>query len=63
MATQTNNSGGIGFFGLLGLVFITLKLLGVVDWSWWLVLSPLWGPLVLILAITIGVYAYFELKK
>lgn len=28
------------FLGLLTLVFITLKLCGVIAWSWWLVLSP-----------------------
>lgn len=37
---EKNSSGGIGFFGLLQIVFITLKLLKVIDWSWWLVLSP-----------------------
>jgi len=38
------SSGGIGFFGLLAIVLITLKLLGVIDWAWWIVLAPLWGP-------------------
>lgn len=37
-----NKSGGIGFFSLLTIVFITLKLMGYINWSWWLVLSPLW---------------------
>jgi phosphoglycerol transferase MdoB-like AlkP superfamily enzyme len=36
------SSGGIGFVGLLTIVFITLKLIGVISWSWWWVLSPLW---------------------
>jgi len=31
----------IGFFGLLGLLFIGLKLGNVIDWSWLWVLSPL----------------------
>lgn len=35
----------IGFGGLLTLIFITLKLCGVIAWSWWWVLSPLWIPL------------------
>lgn len=30
-----------GFFGLLTLLFIGLKLGNVIDWSWWAVLSPL----------------------
>lgn len=38
------SSGGIGFFGLLAIVLITLKLLGVINWAWWIVLAPLWGP-------------------
>ena len=36
------SSGGIGFIGGLQLVFIALKLLDKIDWSWWWVLSPLW---------------------
>ena len=35
-------SGGIGFTGLLTIVFIILKLCGIIEWSWWWVLSPLW---------------------
>lgn len=31
----------VGFLGLLTLIFITLKLCSVIDWSWWVVLSPL----------------------
>ena len=48
---KVNNSGGIGFFGLLTLIFITLKLTNYIDWSWWWVLAPLWIPIVLIFAI------------
>lgn len=48
--TQTQ-SGGIGFFGLLGIVFITLKLTGYITWSWWWVLAPLWAPLATVLVI------------
>ena len=39
--TNSSSSGGVGFCGLLTIVFITLKLLGVIDWSWWLVWSPI----------------------
>lgn len=35
-------SGGIGFAGLLTIVFIVLKLIGTISWSWWWVLSPIW---------------------
>ena len=37
---QTSN--GIGFTGLLTIVFIILKLCNIITWSWWWVLSPLW---------------------
>ena len=40
--TSSSSSGGIGFTGLLTIVFITLKLLGYIHWSWWWVLSPVW---------------------
>lgn len=36
--------------GVLGLIFITLKLTGVISWSWWLVLLPFYGGLALLLA-------------
>lgn len=40
--SSSSSSGGIGFVGLLTVVFITLKLIGKIDWSWWWVLAPLW---------------------
>ena len=33
-------AGGIGFLGMLTILFIGLKLGGVINWSWWWVLSP-----------------------
>lgn len=39
----------MSLFGVLGVVFIVLKLVEVIDWSWWLVLLPLYGPLSLAL--------------
>lgn len=41
----------IGFSGLLTVAFIVLKLTGYIDWSWWWVTIPIWGPIVLVLAI------------
>ena len=40
--TSTSSSSGIGFTGLLTILFIALKLLHKIAWSWWWVLSPLW---------------------
>jgi len=39
---RVKNTGAIGFSGLLTIVFITLKLCKVINWSWVLVLSPFW---------------------
>ena len=35
-------SGGVSFCGLLGIVFIVLKLCNILNWSWIWVLSPIW---------------------
>ena len=48
-----SRSGGIGFPGALALVFIVLKLVGVISWSWWWVLAPIWGLVALGLAVGI----------
>ena len=51
-----NKSGGIGFCGLLTILFIGLKLTNNIDWNWLWVLSPLWIPIsIIILLIAIGV--------
>jgi hypothetical protein len=50
MNNNNSNSGGIGFRGLLAIVFIVLKLCNVIAWSWWWVLCPLWVmPLLLVI--------------
>ena len=40
--SSSSSSSGIGFAGLLTILFIALKLTHYIDWSWWWVLSPLW---------------------
>lgn len=40
--TVARGGSGIGFFGLLTILFIGLKLTGYIAWSWWWVLSPIW---------------------
>lgn len=49
-------SGGLTFAGLLTIVFITLKLLHVITWSWWWVLAPVWGPAAVVMAIAVVVF-------
>ena len=41
---KSSSSGGIGFLGLLTIVFIILKLCKVIEWPWVWVLSPIWIP-------------------
>lgn len=56
---RTTSSSGIGFAGLLTIVFIVLKLIGVTDWSWVWVLAPLWisAALTVVLLLIIGAVA------
>lgn len=42
MADSSHPEGGIGFVGVLTVLFIGLKLTRFIDWSWWWVLSPIW---------------------
>ena len=51
--SSSSSSRGIGFVGLLTIVFITLKLIGKIDWSWWWVLSPIWISVLLVIAILV----------
>lgn len=69
MAEVKVNGGGVGFFGLMFLIFMTLKLTNYIDWSWWWVTAPLWGPfllfgsiaLVCLLILIVGII--FEMGK
>lgn len=61
---SNNNNNGIGFFGLLTLLFIGLKLGGVLNWSWWLVLIiPVTGICLAIFALILGLVVVFLKRK
>jgi hypothetical protein len=49
---------GLGVCDVLGIVFIVLKLIGVISWSWWWVLAPFWIPLAIVIlcAIIIAIF-------
>lgn len=49
--SQSQASGGVGFFELLAVLFIGLKLTGYISWSWWWVTAPLWGPVAAIIIV------------
>ena len=46
---ENTNSSGVSLAGLLGIVFIILKLCSVITWSWWWVLAPFWIPVALVI--------------
>lgn len=52
---KSTSSSGIGFFGLLAILFITLKLIGIITWSWLWVLAPIWIPFVIVVFILISI--------
>lgn len=65
--SNTNNhssaSGGIGFTGLLTIVFIVLKLCKVISWPWIWVLSPIWisfALFMLIFFLLLGIKVWAE---
>ena len=49
---------------LLGVAFVVLKLIGVINWSWWWVTLPFWGPVVcaLILLLVVGIIVVLNTK-
>ena len=54
---------GLTFFDILTLIFITLKLTGVITWSWWWVLSPIWIGWSLIIIIILVYFIFKKIKK
>lgn len=52
---NNRKSGGIGLHTVLTLIFIVLKLVGVIDWKWVWVLSPIW----IVLALNIIVFLIY----
>jgi len=59
--SSSSSSSGVGFVGLLTIVFIILKLIGQIDWSWWWVLSPIWISGMLIMSI-VAILFFIERK-
>lgn len=56
---ENKTSSGIGFCGLLTLVFIVLKLCKIINWSWWWVLSPAWASAILTIVL-VFIIAYLK---
>ena len=54
---DNNIKTSIGFWDLLVVAFIVLKLCGVIKWSWIWVLAPFWIPIILIVIIIFVLFA------
>lgn len=66
MSETKTSTSGIGFTGLLTIVFIVLKLTKVINWSWWWVISPIWislSVLLLIIAIPLTIAFFVHMKR
>lgn len=61
--TVTVHPAGPSFAGLLAILFIGLKLGGVIAWSWWWVLAPLWAPVALAVVALAIVAAFLAVTK
>lgn len=48
---------------ILFLIFMTLKLCGVIAWSWWWVTAPIWAPVLIVLTIFAVVGLVVLIKK
>jgi hypothetical protein len=63
MSNNSTQSKGIGFGGILTIVFIVLKLTKYIDWSWWWVLSPVLIPIAFVLVILLIAGLVTVMKK
>lgn len=60
METKQNNSSTSGILEVVTIVFVILKLTGVIDWSWWIVFSPILVPITIGLVILLLVLIFMQ---
>lgn len=63
MSNGNSSGGGSIFMSLLAILFIGLKLTGFIDWSWWWVLAPIWGPIALALVVLAVALPWLSLRN
>ena len=63
MSKTDSSSSGITILGLLGIAFVILKLIGIINWSWWYVTLPFWGTFALLLIILLSIGIFYIIKK
>lgn len=66
--SNTTSSSGVSASTVLGIVFVVLKLVGVIDWSWVWVLAPFWIPaalffIVLLVFVILGSIFGFKVNR
>ena len=61
--TVATTGAGLSVTSLLGLIFIVLKLIGVIDWSWWWVTAPFWIPIVIVLLVIVIIIIVYSIKE
>lgn len=44
----------MNIFSLLQVVFITLKVMNLIDWSWWVVFTPMYASIVVVIIVFVG---------
>lgn len=62
-STTTSSSAGISTTGLLGVLFVGLKLTGFINWPWVWVLAPFWIPVAILLAIFLVAAVIWSIVK
>ena len=51
---DTDTTSGVSTSSVLQIIFIVLKLLNLIDWSWWVVFAPTWAMIAIALVILIA---------
>ena len=58
---KTSDTGNL-VAGMLGILFVGLKLTGYIDWSWWWVTAPFWGGVAIYLVVALITIACIIIK-
>lgn len=58
--SESSTTSGTGFSSVLFIVFLVLKLIGVIDWSWWWVTAPLWIAVLFVIFVNVVFWLYYK---
>lgn len=51
MSRESTASTGLSFGSVLFFIFLIMKLMNYIDWSWWWVTAPLWLPITAVIGV------------